>query len=72
MPKLVNQSSCRTAGQEYDNELYQLKVDVGMLNTVKNYWADISSVNPSSKEEYDRYLIKIESKSKWNELYLLL
>ena len=25
-------------------ELYQLKVDVGMLNIVKNYWADISSV----------------------------
>ena len=30
------------------NELYQLKVDVGMLNTVKIYRADVSSVNPSS------------------------
>ena len=31
---------------EWNNELYQLKVDVGMLNTVKNnYYADISSVN---------------------------
>ena len=29
-------------------ELYQLKVDVGMLNTVKIYWADVSNVNPSS------------------------
>ena len=24
-----------------NNELYQLKVDVGMLNTVKNYLADV-------------------------------
>ena len=30
------------------NRLYQLKVDVGMLNTVKNYWDDILSVNPLS------------------------
>ena len=27
-----------------NNELYQLKVDVGMLNTVKIYWADISRI----------------------------
>ena len=32
---------------EKNNELYQLKVDVGMLDTVKIYWADVSSVNPS-------------------------
>ena len=31
------------------NEFYQLKVDVGMLNTVKIYWADVSSVSPSSE-----------------------
>ena len=35
---------------DYNNELYQLKVDVGMLNPVKNYWADVSSVNPSSEQ----------------------
>ena len=28
-------------------ELYQLRVDVGMLNTVKIYWADVSSVSAS-------------------------
>ena len=32
-------------------ELYQLKIDVGMLNTVKIYWADVSSVNPSSEQK---------------------
>ena len=26
---------------EQNNELYQLKVDVGMLNTVKNYLTDV-------------------------------
>ena len=36
---------------EYKNELYQLKVvDVDMLNTVKNYRADVSSVSPSSEK----------------------
>ena len=29
-----------------NNELYQMKVDVGMLNIVKIYWADGSSVSP--------------------------
>ena len=33
------------------NELYQLKVGVGMLNTVKNYLADVSSVSPSSQQK---------------------
>ena len=33
-----------------NNELYQLKVDVGMLNTKKNYLADGSSVSPSSEQ----------------------
>ena len=33
-----------------NNELYQLKVDVGMLNTKKNYFADILSVSPSSEQ----------------------
>ena len=33
---------------ETNGELYEQKVDVGMLNTVKIYWADVSSVNPSS------------------------
>ena len=28
----------------------QLKVDVGMLNTVKNYLADVSRVGPSSEQ----------------------
>ena len=36
--------------------VYQLKVDVGMLNTVKDYWADILSVIPSLERE------KIEAK----------
>ena len=31
------------------NRLYQLKVDVGMLNTVIIYGADVSSVNPEQK-----------------------
>ena len=35
---------------EQNNELYQLKVDVGMLNTVKIYWADVLSVSLSSDE----------------------
>ena len=35
---------------EYNNELYQLKVDVGMLNTVKIYWADVSSISPSEQK----------------------
>ena len=34
-----------------NNELYQLKVDVGILNSVKNYWTDISSINSSSKQK---------------------
>ena len=34
-----------------DNELYQLKVDVGVLNTVKIYWADVSTVNPLSEQK---------------------
>ena len=29
-------------------ELYQLKVDIGMLNITKIYWADVLSVNLSS------------------------
>ena len=32
-----------------NNELYQLKVDVGMLNTVNIYWADVSIFNPLSE-----------------------
>ena len=28
--------------------MYQLKVDVGMSDTVKNYWPDVSSVSPPS------------------------
>ena len=36
---------------QYINELYQLKVDVGMLNTVKNDCADVSSVGPSSEQK---------------------
>ena len=35
---------------EQNNELYQMKVDVGMLNTVKNYWAEVSNVSPSSQQ----------------------
>ena len=34
-----------------NNELYQPKVDVGMLNTVKIYWADLSSVSPLCSDE---------------------
>ena len=34
-----------------NNELYQPKVDVGMLNTVKIYWADVSSVSPLCSDE---------------------
>ena len=30
--------------------LYQLKVDVGMLNTVKNYLVEILSVSPSPEQ----------------------
>ena len=33
------------------NELYQLKVDVGTLNTMKTYWADVTSVSPSSEQK---------------------
>ena len=33
---------------EQNNELYQLKVDLGMLNTVKNELADVLSISPSS------------------------
>ena len=33
------------------NSLYQLKVDVGMLNTVKNDLADASIVSPSSEQK---------------------
>ena len=44
------------------NELYQLKVDVGMLNTVKNYWADVSSVSPSSKQNKKQTKRKKERK----------
>ena len=29
---------------ESKNELYQVKVDVGVLNTVRIYWADVSSI----------------------------
>ena len=37
---------------EKHNELYhQLKVDVGMLKTVKIYWTHVSSVNPSSEQK---------------------
>ena len=32
-------------------ELYQLRVDAGLLNTVKIYWADVSSVSPSSERK---------------------
>ena len=36
----------------WNNELYQLKVDLGMLDTVKIYWADaVWSVNPSSEQK---------------------
>ena len=31
-------------------QLYQLGVDVGMLNSVKNYVADVSSVSPLSEQ----------------------
>ena len=34
------------------NELYQLKDDVGMLNTVKIYWADVFSVSRSSEQKW--------------------
>ena len=40
--------------------LYQLKVDVGMLNTVKNYSAGISSVSPSSEQK--RVLVSVRAK----------
>ena len=33
-----------TSGGHISNR--KLKVDVGMLNTVKIYWADVSSVKP--------------------------
>ena len=36
---------------ELNNELYQLKVDVGMLNTVKIYWAEFSGVSSSSEQK---------------------
>ena len=36
---------------ETNGELYEQKVDVGMLNTVKIYWADVSSVNPTSEQK---------------------
>ena len=40
--------SKRQTDRQTDRQSYQLKVDVGVLNTVKSYWADVSSVNPSS------------------------
>ena len=46
-PRLIP-SSIQTNNPDDIDGLYQLKVDVGMLNTVKSYWADISSVDPSS------------------------
>ena len=36
---------------EKNNGLYQLKVDVGMLNNVKNELADVWSVSPSSEQK---------------------
>ena len=36
---------------EYSNELYQLKVDVGMLNTVKIDLADNLNVSPLSQQK---------------------
>ena len=41
---------------EQNNELYQLKVDVGMLNIVKIYWADVSralALRQSKREDMD-------------------
>ena len=34
---------------EYKNESYQRKVDVGMLNTVKIYWASYMELDKSSR-----------------------
>ena len=39
----------------YDNGLYQLKVDVTLLNTVKNELADVSCVSPSSEQAHDPF-----------------
>ena len=39
--------------------MYQRKVDVDMLNTVKSMWADILSVSPSSEQSW--YIIYILS-----------
>ena len=38
------------------NELYQLKVDVGMLNTVTIYWADVA-LRQSQKAFFDEELL---------------
>ena len=39
------------------NELYQLKVDVGMLNTVTIYWADVLALRQSQKAFFDEELL---------------
>ena len=39
----------------YDNGLCQLKVDVILLNTVKNELADVSCVSPSSEQARDPF-----------------
>ena len=35
----------------WKSPIVQLKVDVGMLNTAKNYWADTSKVSPLSEQK---------------------
>ena len=43
--KYVEQDILVIPNYSCHHELYELKVDVGMLNTMKIYWADMSSVS---------------------------
>ena len=46
----VSRMQNRRLDSEKNNGFYQLKVDVRVLNIMKNYLADVSSVNPSSEQ----------------------
>ena len=46
----VSRMQNRRLDSEKNNGFYQLKVDVRVLNIMKNYLADVSSVNPSSDQ----------------------
>ena len=43
-------TSCQVKLLGHKHTMYQCKVDVDMLNTVKSVLAEVSSVSPSSKQ----------------------